>query len=159
MRAWTCAAIPFSRMPPTLQSRTARRSSGRRCWPGWCAATASPRRRPADHTTKSHSCVVEMSNVTDRLAFSLEQKRTVAEEPTVLTFRKVALSLVTMDGLTLMLSCMINVKLQNKQGVKEKNNIWLTEMKIFNSPGMQKKTNTQGIWEKKKNSQMLPACK
>lgn len=77
-----------------------------------------------------------MSNVRYQLAFSLEQKRTVAEEPTVLTFRKVALSLVTMDGLTLMLSCMINVKLQNKQGDKEKNNIWLTEMKIFNSPGM-----------------------
>lgn len=32
----------------------------------------------------------------------------------VLTFRKVALSLVTMDGLTLMLSCIIDVKLQNK---------------------------------------------
>lgn len=32
----------------------------------------------------------------------------------VLTFRNVALSLVTMDGLTLMLSCIIDVKLQNK---------------------------------------------
>lgn len=33
---------------------------------------------------------------------------------TILTFRNVALSLVTMDGLTLMLSCIIDVKLQNK---------------------------------------------
>lgn len=49
----------------------------------------------------------------------LGRKRTIAEEPTVLTFRKVALSLVTMDGLTLMLSCMINVKLPNKQGEKQ----------------------------------------
>lgn len=30
------------------------------------------------------------------------------------TFRNVALSLVTMDGLTLMLSCIIDVKLPNK---------------------------------------------
>lgn len=30
----------------------------------------------------------------------------------VLTFRNVALSFVTMDGLTLMLSCIIDVKLQ-----------------------------------------------
>lgn len=78
-----------------------------------------------------------MSNVRYQLYFLLEQKRTVVKEPTVITFRKVALSLVTMDGLTLMLSCMINVKLQNKQGEKEKNNIWLTEMKIFNSLGAQ----------------------
>lgn len=53
----------------------------------------------------------------------LEQKRTVAGERTVLTFRKVALSLVTIDGLTLMLSCMINVKLQNKQGDREKKHL------------------------------------
>lgn len=33
---------------------------------------------------------------------------------TVLTFRNVALSLVTMDGLTLMLSCIMDVKLQKK---------------------------------------------
>lgn len=76
--------------------------------------------------------------------FLLEQKHTVVKDLTVITFRKVALSLVTMDGLTLMLSCMINVKLQNKHGDKEKNNIWLTEMKIFNSPGGNKKNKHAG---------------
>lgn len=58
-----------------------------------------------------------MSNVNSW--FLRQQKRTVTEEATILTFRKVALSLVTIDGLTLMLSCMINVKLQNKEGEKQ----------------------------------------
>lgn len=47
---------------------------------------------------------------------------TVAENEQSLTFRKVALSLVTMEGLTLMLSCIINVKLQNKHEMGGKKN-------------------------------------
>lgn len=38
----------------------------------------------------------------------------------LLTFRNVALSLVTMDGLTLMLSCIIDVKLHNKTKGRKK---------------------------------------
>lgn len=108
--------IPFSHKPPTLQSKIVRHSSGLHCWPGWYAATEGPGQMPADYTN-NHTILLNKCQLPLLL---FQHLCTVAENEQSLTFRKVALSLVTMDGLTLMLSCIINVKLQNKHKEGEK---------------------------------------
>lgn len=119
--------IPFSHKPPTLQSKTVRHSSGLHCWPGLYAAAEGPGQMPADYTN-NHTILLNKCQLPLLL---FQHLCTVAENEESLTFRKVALSLVTMDGLTLMLSCIINVKLQSrhKEGEKFRNLVYKNKKK------------------------------